>query len=245
MNAANVWMLRGMAKLRDKRGEAARSVQFSKVAEALAGEVLGLYVDHQGFWACRLTDGKKVEVRHCIDFFTLIECMQSDLGERRIGEMVRFANNELWTTHWLRALSLRDATAEKATRADHGSTGSYDAWPALTAEAIFKAGMEAEAMDRLRSFEPATREGPFGQSHYVATEEYPVRKALSFGQDYFASASGAFAEIVVRTVFGFAPNVDEQWEWSSPRFPGFSGRLINVRYKGRLLSASIHRKGEQ
>jgi hypothetical protein len=153
--------------------------------------------------------------------------------------MIRFVNQELWTTDWLRSLSLRDAAAAKATRADHGSTGSYDPWPALTVEAIFRAGMEPEAMERLRSLEPATREGPFGQAHYVATEQYPVRKALSFGQDYFASASGAFAEIILRTICGFAPDVDDQWQWSPPRVPGFSGRLINLRYKGRLLSASI------
>jgi hypothetical protein len=239
MNSTNVWMLRGMAKLRNKRGEAARSVQLEKEADALAADVLGLYVDRGGFWACRLTDGKKVEVRHCIDFFTLIDCMQSDLGQRRIGEMVQFVNTELWTPHWLRALSLRDAAASVATRADHGSTGSYDAWPALTAEAIFRVGREAEAMERLRSLEPATRDGPFGQSHYVATEQYPVRKALSFGQDYFASASGAFAEIILRTICGFAPDVDDQWQWSPPRVPGLSGRLKDVRYKGKLLSASL------
>jgi hypothetical protein len=239
MNSTNVWMLRGMAKLRNKRGEAAQSVQLGKEGDALAAEVLGLYVDHEGFWACRLGDGKKVEVRHCIDFFTLIDCMQSDLGQRRIGEMVQFVNTELWTPHWLRALSLADAAASEARRADHGSTGSYDAWPALTAEAIFRVGMELEAMERLRSLEPATREGPFGQAHYVATEQYPVRKALSFGQDYFASASGAFAEIILRTICGFAPDVDDQWEWTPPRVPGLSGRLKDVRYKGKLLSASI------
>lgn len=46
-----------------------------------------------------------------------------------------------------------------STRPDHGSTGSYDAWPALTAEAIFRVGRKAEALDRLRSVTLATREG--------------------------------------------------------------------------------------
>jgi hypothetical protein len=239
MNAANVWMLRAMAKLRNKRGEVARSVELRNEADALAVEVLDLYVDHEGFWACKLSDGKRVEVRHCIDFFTLIGCMQGDLGQHRIGEMVGFVNRELWTAGWLRALSLRDGAASKATRADHGSTGSYDAWPALTAEAMFRVGLEQEALARLRSLEPANHEGPFGQSHYCATQEYPVRKAVSFGQDYFASASGAFAEITLRTICGFTPDVDDQWQWSPPRVPGLSGRLINLRYKGKLLSASI------
>ncbi len=239
MNAANVWMMRAMAALRNKRGEAARSVELKKDADAVAAAVLNLYVDHEGFWACRLSDGTKVPVRHCIDFFTLIDCVQNDLGQSRIDQMVEFVNRELWTPHWLRALSLRDVAAAKATRADHGSTGSYDAWPALTAEAIFKVGRQQEALDRLRSLDPATREGPFGQAHYVATEQYPVRKALSFGQDYFASASGAFAEIILRTIFAFAPGVEDQWRWSPPPVPGLSGRLTNVRYKGKLLNASI------
>lgn len=240
MNAANVWMMRSLAKIRSLRGEADQARELNRLAGALAAEILSLYVNGQGFWACQLTDGKKVEVRHCIDFFTTIAAMKDDLGAQRIEEMIAFVNRELWTPHWLRALSLRDGAANLATRGDHGSTGSYDAWPALTAEAIFQTGGKSEALERLRSVVPATHEGPFGQSHYVATETYPVRKALSYGQDYFASASGAFAEVILRTVFGFAPEAGEEWQPVAAAAPGFEGQLRNLRYGGKLMTISVH-----
>jgi hypothetical protein len=240
MNAANVWMLRSMAKLRSRRGEVARAAELKQQADQLAAEVLGLYVDGKGFWACRLEDGRRVEVRHCIDFFTVIDAMQSDLGQRRIDDMNDFVDRELWTPHWLRALSMQDAAAQDSLRPDHGSTGSYDAWPALTAEAMFRVGRKREALARLRDLEPATHEGPFGQSHDVATQQYPVRKAGAFGQEYFCSASGSFAEIILRTIFGFAPDANQEWHGSQPSVPGFDGQLINLRYGGKLLTVSVN-----
>ena len=236
MNSANVWMMRSVAELRTRRGEAAKAAQLKQLADRLAAEVLTLYVDGKGYWACRLDDGKRVEVRHCIDFFTLIDTMQSDLGQRRINEMIDFVDRELWTPHWLRALSLQDAAANLSLRPDHGSTGSYDAWPALTAEAMYRVGRKQEALERLRSLEPATREGPFGQSHDVATEQYPVRKGGAFGQEYFCSASGSFAEVILRTLFGFAPNAYQEWHGTQPAVPGFDGQLINLRYGGKLFT---------
>jgi hypothetical protein len=166
--------------------------------------------------------------------------MQSDLGQRRIDDMNDFVDRELWTPHWLRALSMQDAAAQDSLRPDHGSTGSYDAWPALTAEAMFRVGRKREALARLRDLEPATHEGPFGQSHDVATQQYPVRKAGAFGQEYFCSASGSFAEIILRTIFGFAPDANQEWHGSQPSVPGFDGQLINLRYGGKLLTVSVN-----
>jgi hypothetical protein len=85
----------------------------------------------------------------------------------------------------------------------------------------------------------ATREGPFGQAHYVATEAYPVRKALDL-QDYFESASGAFAEVIVRTIFGLShPDAGDLLQ--TVTIPGFEGSLKNVRYRGKLLSITATR----
>jgi hypothetical protein len=239
MNAANVWMMRLLAKIRSIRGEADRARDLNQLASQLAASVLTLYVDGNGFWACQLTDGTKVEVRHCIDFFTTIASMKDDLGPRRIEEMLAFVDRELWTPHWLRALSVLDGAASLSARADHGYAGSYDAWPALTVEATFIVGRKQEALERLRSLTPATKEGPFGQSHYVETEQYPVRKALSYGQDYFASASGSFAEVIVRTVFGFTPAAGEEWTPVPTVVPGFEGQLRDLRYGGKLVTVSI------
>lgn len=159
----------------------------------------------------------------------------SDSGTKhyRIDEMVAFVRKELWTKDWLRALSLNDREAATATRADHGSTGSYDAWPALTIEAFFLAGRKGEALDRLRSLVPALEEGALGQAHYVATERFPVRKAVSFGQDYFEGCSGAFAEVIIRTIFGFSPELDDHWRWLPRQQPGMRGHLKNLRYVGK------------
>jgi hypothetical protein len=239
LNAANVWMMRSMARIRTARGEADQARELNQLADKLAKEVLDLYVDGQGFWACELPYAKKVEVRHCIDFFTTIAAMENELGPRRIEEMIAFVNRELWTPEWLYALSPRDGAARESTRPDHGSTGAYDAWPALTAEAFFKTGRKVEALERLRSVESATREGPFGQAHYVATKAYPVRKALEL-QDYFESASGAFAEVIVRTIFGLAhPDAGDLAQ--TVIIPKFEGSFKNIRYRGKLLSITATR----
>ena len=45
MNSANVWMMRSVAELRTRRGEAAKAAQLKQLADRLAAEVLTLYVD--------------------------------------------------------------------------------------------------------------------------------------------------------------------------------------------------------
>jgi len=234
LNAANVWMMRTMAELRERVGHKERAVDLKKQAAELSRHVLELYVDGKGWWACELDDGEKVEVRHCIDFFTIIFCMKEDLGERRIREMTAFVNRELWTEDWLYALAPLDGAAKDSLRPDHGSTGSFDAWPALTAEAMFLVGEKEKAVMCLRSVDPVTKEGPFGQAHYCADDGHPTRKAVSM--DYYESSAGvAFAEVILRTIFGFSPGLDEAWSWTAPSCPGLEGQLLNVRYKGRLL----------
>ncbi len=240
LNAANVWMMREVAKLRERTGDAARARDLRQAADQLAKHVLELYVDGKGYWACEFDGGKRVEVRHCIDYFMLISCMAEDLGEQRLREMNDFVGRELWTKDWLYALSPLDGAAKESLRPDHGSTGSFDAWPALTAEAMFLASRKeqhgkAQALQHLQSIDPVTWEGPFGQAHYCADHGRPTRKAVSM--DYYESTAGAaFAEIIIRTIFGFSPQDDEGWTWAQPGCPGLSAELLNVRYKGRLLS---------
>jgi len=234
LNAANVWMMRTMAKLRERVGDKDRAADLKKQADELSRRVLDLYVDGKGYWACQFDDGKKVEVRHCIDFFTTIFCMKEDMGERRIREMSAFVNRELWTEDWLYALSPLDGAAKDSLRPDHGSTGSFDAWPALTAEAMFLVSEREKALKRLRTVDPVTREGPFGQAHDCANDGHPTRKAVSM--DYYESSAGvAFAEVIIRTIFGFSPGLDEEWSWTAPSCRGLEGQLLNVRYKGKLL----------
>jgi hypothetical protein len=238
LNAANVWMMRTVAKLRARSGEVGTAANLTKQADDLAKQVLDLYVDGKGYWACLLDSGQRIEVRHCIDFFFIVACMREDLGRRRLNEMADFVNRELWTKDWLRALSEMDGAAEVSLRPDHGSTGSFDAWPAFTAEAMFRAGHKGQALARLRSIDQVTREGPFGQAHLVAEDQHPTRKAVVM--DYCEDGSAAFAEVIIRTLFGFAPGIDEGWTWSAPNCPGLEAELMHVRFNGELLD---HKSG--
>jgi hypothetical protein len=53
-------------------------------------------------------------------------------------------------------------------------------------------------------------------------------------------ASGAFAEVIVRTIFGFPDAVEGKIQ-ASTMVPGFERSLKNVRYRGRLLTITIPR----
>ena len=238
LNAANVWMMRTAAKLRARNGEGDRARSLEQQANELLPHVLDLYVAGKGYWACRFDGGQRVEVRHCIDFFTAIFCLKDDLGEQRTREMAAFVERELWTRDWLYALSPLDGAAKESLRPDHGSTGSFDAWPAFTAAAMFEVAERENSLEHLRNIDPVMNEGPFGQAHFCADGKHPTRKAVSM--DYYESSAGAgFAEITIRTIFGFSPGLEEEWKWTAPRVRGFQGQLINVRFKGKLLSREI------
>ncbi len=238
LNAANVWMMRTMAKLRERTGEAARATDLKKQADELCRHVLELYADGKGCWVCELDDGKRVEVRHCVDYFTTIFCIGDDLGEKKIREMTAFVERELWTPDWLYALSPLDGAAKESLRPDHGSTGSFDAWPALTAEAMFTVGQKEKALAHLHNVGRVSQEGPFGQAHFCASDGRPTRKAVSM--DYYESSAGAaFAEVILRTIFGFSPGLNDEWTWNAPDCPGLTGQLRNMRYNGKLLERTI------
>jgi len=129
---------------RHRRSGIQTCTELTKQADDLAKQVLDLYVDGKGYWTCLLDSGQRIEVRHCIDFFFVVACMQDDLGPRRLSEMTDFVNRELWTKDWLRALSEMDGAAKDSLRPDHGSTGSFDAWPA------FRGSLSCAAQSRVR-----------------------------------------------------------------------------------------------
>ncbi|MDX9971545.1 MAG: hypothetical protein RBU21_01005 [FCB group bacterium] len=203
-NAANVWMMRIMADIRTRQGQFDKAGELRAQADALAREVLSLYVPGKGYWTCLMDDGSRVEVRHCIDYFTVGRCMFGDLTDTMKNEMTVFVERELVSGNWLRALSLEDAAAKDSPRADHGYTGAYDAWPALTIETFAQMGHTDKAFAMLRRAAEITAEGCFGQSHYVATDGKPARKAAEGGQDYFEGCGGGFAEVMLRANLGIA-----------------------------------------
>ena len=239
-NAANVWMMRTAAAIHEKVGEAARARELRVDADRLAQAVLALYVPGKGYWCCLLDKGRRVEVRHCIDFYTLALCMLPDLPETTRKEMMAFAADELLSPPWMRALSLKDGAATRSLRTDHGSTGAFDGWLPLTADAFFVLGRPDTAVETLLRAEALTREGPYGQMHRLN----PLRKSADWA-DYYSAPGAALAEGVLRTLFGFTPDIQGRIlrQPETPR--GFKGRLSGVRYQGALYTLTSTPKGIQ
>lgn len=239
LNAANIWMMREMADLWEIKGKHGRARALRAQANKLLPEVLQLYVPGKGYFNTRQPNGRLTAVRHCVDFFTVSECLHHDLPATMKNQMAGFVNSQLLTEHWMRALSLKDPAAKDSNRPDHGPMGAYDAWPPFTMEAMCRLGHWRDAVDFLRRCEPTTHEGPYGQSHELLTRrrDSPVRKAARGGQMYNCTAGTAFAEILIRNFFGFRPNWSGQAELFDPQRPrGFLGRLSGIRCAGKLLA---------
>ncbi len=236
LNAANVWMMRQTAELRALSGHKARAATLRSEADLMAREVLKLYLPGGGYWNTVQPDGRRVPVRHCIDFFTLAYCMEEDLSPAMKREMAHFARTQLLTDHWMRALSLEDHAAPESNRPDHGPMGAYDAWPPFTMEAMCRLGDWSHAVGFLRHCALITHEGPFGQSHELLTtrSDSPVRKAFRGEQMYNASCAGAFAEIIIRNFFGFQCRQNGGIDLYAPKASrGFSGSLKNLTAQGK------------
>jgi hypothetical protein len=193
-NALAVAGLRFMAELTGDRAHASQ-------ADALAKKVLTLFAG--GPWACLQPDGARRIVKTILDFVYVGRSMTADLPEDVRSGMVRFFEQELKTDDWLYALSPRDPDAlTKALpafqtyRADHQATGSYDGWPARAASVLLRFGRRDIALPWLRRIQELTREGPFGQAHYIHPEG--ARKASFYnGNCYFESAGCGFATTIL------------------------------------------------
>ena len=106
-----------------------------------------LYLDGKGFFACKQPDGSLVPVRHCLDFFTVLQCMGEDLTAKQRQEMIQFFLEELKTTTWMHALSPLDPDTAFSTRTDHQDDGAYTTWPAYSLEVLIQEGYFGEAFE--------------------------------------------------------------------------------------------------
>ncbi len=243
LNAANVFMMRQTAQLWRQLDRHSRADELENLAHDLAGRVMGLYVNGQGYWACLHSHGRREPVRTCIDFFTITQCMAEDLSPAMKRQMLDFVSTQLLTDHWMRALSPQDPAARSplARRPDHGWTGAYDAWPAYTVEAMAQLGAPVAALDFLRRCETVTHAGPFGQSHELLGRS---RDALaSKTQMYDLTAGGCFAEVVIRSLFGFYPLPGTPILRGPQINRHFSGSLYNVKSNGRYLDLTSSNRG--
>jgi hypothetical protein len=240
-NAADVWMTRELAGILQAVGEPDQARQMHAEADAMAKAVMSLYVPGTGVWSSLHRDGSRVEMRHCYDFATVGRFMAGDLSANVRGEMVGFVKRELLAQRWMRAQSMLDLAAAVSDRPDHGSMGAYDAWPAVTVDAMCALGYWEDAIPFLRRTQAAIYEGVYAQAHefYGPTRgqyDAPVRIAQREGCMRECTGGGAFAETIIGTLFGYAARPGSKLTLMDAGVRrGFRGQLHYVRYGTELL----------
>ena len=240
LNAANVWMMRALARWLDRTGRSVEADALRTDADALATRILDRYVAGEGVWDAVDRDGSRRTVRHCYDFISTARFMADRLDGDTGREMLAFVERELLSDTWMRAMSLADPAAELSDRPDHGPYGAFGAWPAMAAEAMLLLGAPEAALDLLHRVVPATREGPFGQAYELygperGTPHAPIRIAQRGACLREGSGGGAFAETVLAGLFGFRPGLAGGADpCIDLGVTGFEGVLHHVRFAGTL-----------
>jgi hypothetical protein len=248
LNAANIWMMRQMAKIDELNHDKGQADKLRADAATLLPQVLALYEPGQGCWDSLHRDGTRVPMRHVFDFATIGLTLGNDLDTKTRADMVSFVKKELLTDTWMRAQSLQDVAAAHSNRPDHGPMGAFSAWPAETAAVFCEFGDYPDALDIFHRVVKTTSEGPFSQSRELLGKEHdsPARIALRGLQAYNASNAASFAETVIRGLFGYAPDYsteDPVSAFSDSKLRGFSGELRNVRFHGALYDITLDAKG--
>lgn len=198
--AFNAMEVQGLRFLGELTGEG----HYAAAADAKAMKVLELYAG--GPFACLQPDGSRRVVKTILDFVYVGRAMTGDIPEEMRRGMVEFFRSELQTDDWLYALSPSDPNALTKSlptfqtyRADHQATGSYDGWPAHAAAVLCRFGYKDEALAWLKRVEGLTREGPFGQAHFIHADG--ARKASFFnGNMYLEPAGCAFATVLLEEI---------------------------------------------
>jgi hypothetical protein len=213
LNAANVWNLRTSADLLDLAGVSGD--QLRAEAGELLPHVIELYQPGTGFFAARQPDGTRLDVRHCYDFSIVGTTIADDLKPVVRTEMIDFFQRELQTPNWIRALSPYDPDASFSVRPDHQWNGAYPAWPADAARALVQLGAPEVALEWLPGLAKTTNQGPTGQAHFVEEAQPGInggaRKAppqLPYIIDWSCSSSGAWAALVIESLFGVQAGLD-------------------------------------
>lgn len=253
LNAANVYNMRFVAEVFDLLGDTARAEQLLREARELAAEVQKLYVGGKGYWNARYPDGRSVPVRHCYDFFTVINTMADELTPVQKREMFDFFLRELRTPTWMHALSAGDPDAMSSDRPDHQWNGAYTAWPAQSLTALFGIGEVDAAFAWMSGLAKSANQGPFGQAHFVESVAEPedggARKAPSdfpWINDWACSSNGAWTSVVIESIFGVRATMSKGIT-AEPRFGPLDkdSRLRNLSYQGELYDvdvSGIHRR---
>jgi hypothetical protein len=242
LNAGNVFSLRFAAEVMELRGESSRATALREEAVRLVADILPLYHEGKGFWRARFPDGRLVDVRHCYDFFTVINTIGESLTPKHKSEMVEFFKREFHTPEWMHALSCDDDDAMFSVRPDHQWTGAYPAWPPQAALALYRCGEDEFALEWLRGLSRSANQGPFGQAHFVESIVPPdaggARKApidFPYITDWAVSSGGSWVSAIIEGTFGVEAAINGGLT-ARPRFASLDPRseLRNVPFRGRL-----------
>lgn len=243
MNAGNVYGLRLMAAILEKRGETDRPVSLRKEAAQLANRINRmLYVQGKGWWRTRQPDGSYNEVRHCYDFLTVLDTMFEDLSPAQKREMRQFFWSDLYSPLWMHALSPCDPMASCwSERSDHTAVGAYAAWPSMAAKGLLKIDSSERPAEWLRGLAKSANQGPFGQAHIVDLIE-PVDAGgatKSVFHNWVEICGGSFADLVIDSIFGANLTLYGGVKVHS-RVGHFDpgAKLVNLRYQGKSYTVT-------
>ena len=245
LNAANIFNMRTAAKFCELIGKNERVTDFRKEADELLPLLNKLYVDGKGYWNARYPDGRLEEVRHCYDFFTILNTISEDLSAKQKEEMAAFFVRELQTPTWMHALSPGDDNSIFSVRPDHQWNGAYPAWPAQAVTALYKAGKTELALAWLKGLSKSANQGPLGQAHFIETAIEPenggARKSSSdmpYLCDWTVSSSGSWTNIIIEAIFGINAPLSGGIS-AIPNFGSFDPKaeLKGINYQGVLYNA--------
>lgn len=246
LNAGNVFTMRSGAELLSLLGRKEESRELEAEASALLKNILPLYREGEGFWRSRFPNGDLVDVRHCYDFFTVMNTIGDDLTARQKREMVEFFKREFYSPTWMHALACGDDDVMFSVRPDHQWNGAYPAWPPQAVLALYRAGEAQFAFDWLKGLSRSANQGPFGQAHFVdsiiAPEGGGARKApidFPYITDWTVSSGGSWVSAIIEGLFGVKATLAGGIS-ARPQFASFdpAAELKNLRYQGKIYTVT-------
>lgn len=238
-NAGYIWMMRETAHFHEQSGNRERATELRKEADEMVQRLLKLYASN-GVWNSLYPDGRKIEVRHCLDFMFLGRYLPNDIPGEIKNEMMDFVYRELITDNWMRAQSMLDVAAKDSDRPDHGPLGAFDGWPAGTMDALVQLGYPEKALDFYHAIEPVTNEGIWAQAHELWGKDKwnknsKVRIAKRGWHNRESSSGIAMSQVMLKNFFGFYPSVDGV-AIKPNKSLNFTGNLYHVKYKGKYYT---------
>ena len=238
-NAEYVWMMRETARFYQRQGNNDKAKQLNTDAADMAQRVLKLYAG-DGVWNALYPDGKKVPIRHVLDFMYVGKYMSPDLSSPMRKAMVDFAERELITDKWMRAQSIQDIAAKASDRPDHGPLGAYDGWPPGTIDALATLGYTGKALAFYKSVLPVTVEGNWSQSHELwGDNKFNKKGRVRIDERGWNSrdeiAGIDFSQVVLKAFMGFYPGVNGT-ALQPVQKAAFGGTMYHVLFGGKYYT---------